>query len=183
MIASHSLEAFGEEIVGKISRLGKAIDTFPNFEIDPPVLCKIMEVVFVDKLFKDVGEADKCIFTTVERSDQVKAFYVKGDKLGDSSREKTVDEEFHKFQGTCGSFNIVQVASAVPSNSDAGAIGVLFLWSEFANHFGVCIFLSSVNMVVLIANHKKCVSSCNSLACTSRVSTNALIYLSKFIGM
>ena len=31
VILSCSVEAFGEEIVGKISILGKAIDTFPSF--------------------------------------------------------------------------------------------------------------------------------------------------------
>ena len=38
MIKSCSVEAFGEEIVGKLYKSGKAIDTFPNFEIDPNIL-------------------------------------------------------------------------------------------------------------------------------------------------
>ena len=92
VIVSCSVEAFGDEIVCKISRLGKAIDTFPNFEIDPNVLCKTMEVVLVDELFRDVGEVDTCIFATIERSDQVKVFYVEGEKLGTLSRENNVDE-------------------------------------------------------------------------------------------
>ena len=71
MIVSCRVEACTEEIVGELSRLGKSIDTFPNFKIDPPVLCVIPEVVFVDKSSRDVGEADTCISTTIERSSQV----------------------------------------------------------------------------------------------------------------
>ena len=82
VIVSCSVELFGEEIVGKLSRLGKVIDTFTNFKIDPPVLCKTPEVVFVDELFRDVGEADMCIFTTIKRSAQVKVSYVKSEKIG-----------------------------------------------------------------------------------------------------
>ena len=82
MIVSCSVEVFGEDIVGNISILGKAIDTFPNFEIDPTVLCKITEVIFVDEFFRDVGEEETYIFTTIERISQVKKNYVEGDKLG-----------------------------------------------------------------------------------------------------
>ena len=42
---------------------------------------------------------------------------------------------------------------------------------------------SSVNRDVLIANHKKCVSFCNTLACNSSVSTNALTESPMFIGI
>ena len=64
----------------------KAIDTFTNLKIYPTVLCKILEVVFIGELFRDAGEADTCIFTTIERSSQVKGFYAKGEKLGISLR-------------------------------------------------------------------------------------------------
>ena len=74
VIVSCSVELFGEEIVGKLSRLGKAIDTFPNFEMYPPVLCEIMEVVFVDELLRYFSEADTCIFMTIEINYQVKVF-------------------------------------------------------------------------------------------------------------
>ena len=116
VIVSCSVEACGEEIVGKLSILGKVIDTFTNFKIDPPVLCKTPEVVFVDELFRDVGEADMCIFTTIKRSAQVKVSYVKSEKIGASLQCNTVDEEFHKYQGTRGSANIARVANSVASN-------------------------------------------------------------------
>ena len=183
VIVSCSVEYFSEEIVGELYKLVKAIENFPNFEIDPTVLCETTEVVSVNKFFKDTGESDMCIFTTIERSSQVKVFYVKGNKLGASSRKNTVDKDFNKFQGTRGSAIIARVENEVASNSDADAIGSLFLWSDFTNHFGVCDYLSLVNMDVLVANHNKFVSSCNALACTSRVSTNALTESSKFIGI
>ena len=74
MIVSRSVEVCGEGIVGDISILYNAIDTFLNFKIYPPVLCEISEVVFVDEFFRGVGEAETCIFTTIERSAQVKNY-------------------------------------------------------------------------------------------------------------
>ena len=98
-------------------------------------------------------------------------------------QEKTFDEEFHKFHGTRGSANIAKVAYAVATNtnSDRGSIGILLLWKDFANHFGVCDIISFFNRYVLVSNHNKCVSSCNTLDCTSRFSTNALTKLDQFI--
>ena len=37
MILSCSIEEFGDKILSKLYRLDKAIDTFPDFEIDPTV--------------------------------------------------------------------------------------------------------------------------------------------------
>ena len=88
-----------------------------------------------------------------------KVFYVKGEKRGTPPRENTVDEEFHKFQGIRGSANISRVENEVASNSDAGKIGILFMWSDFANHFSVCGMLSLFNWDVLVTNHNKCGSS------------------------
>ena len=70
MIVSCSIEEFGEETVGEISRLGKAIDTFTDFKINPTITRKVTEVVVIDEFFRDVGESDTCIFTTIERSSQ-----------------------------------------------------------------------------------------------------------------
>ena len=87
-----------------------------------------------------------------------KSFHVEAYKLGASSQEKTVDEEIHKFQGTRGSTNIDRVANVVATNSDVDVIGILFLWTDFANHSGVCELLSLVNRDVIVANLNKGVS-------------------------
>ena len=92
VIVYRIIKTCGEEIVRELSRLGKAIETYHNFKTDPPVSCKILEFVFVDEFFRDVGEVYTCIFATIERSDQVKVFYVEGEKLGTLSRENNVDE-------------------------------------------------------------------------------------------
>ena len=119
----------------------------------------------------------------IDMSSQIKVFHVEGEKLGSPSLDNTIDEEFHKFQGTCGSTNITRVANTVATNSDAGAIGIIFLWTEFANHFGVCDLILSVNRDVLVENHNKGVSFFNVLACNSISSTNSLSYPPKFIGI
>ena len=87
-----------------------------------------------------------------------KSFHVEAYKIGASSRDNTVDEEINKFQGTCGSTNIDGVANVVATNSDVDVIGILFLWTEFANHSGVCELLSLVNRDVIVANINKCVT-------------------------
>ena len=71
----------------------------------------------------------------------------------------------------------------VASNSNAGVIGIFLLWEDFANHFGVCDLFSSIHRDVLITHYKKRVGSGNVLACTSRVSVNALTEASEFIGI
>ena len=65
LILSCSMEACGEEIVGKFFRLGKDIDIFTDLEIDPTATCKFMEVVFVDEFIRDAGESDTCILPTI----------------------------------------------------------------------------------------------------------------------
>ena len=72
LIVSFSIESFGWEIIGELSVLGKAIDTFPDFKIDPTVTCKVMEVVLVGESFRDFSEAYTCTFKMIERSYQVK---------------------------------------------------------------------------------------------------------------
>ena len=81
-----------------------------------------------------------------------KSFHVEAYKLGASSRDNTVDEEVDKFQDTCGISNIAKLENAVASNGDVSAIVVFFLWTDFANHFGVCDLISSDHMDVLIEN-------------------------------
>ena len=44
------VEAFGEEAIGKISSLGKALDTFANFEIDPAIAGFVGKVLLLEKL-------------------------------------------------------------------------------------------------------------------------------------
>ena len=97
VILSCSVDAFCEYIIGKLSILGKTIDNFPNFEIYPPPLYKITEVVFVDEFFRDVGEADTCIFTMIKRISEVKVFYVEGEKLVPLSERTLLMRSFKSF--------------------------------------------------------------------------------------
>ena len=82
VIVYRIIKTCGEEIVRELSRLGKAIETYHNFKTDPPVSCKILEFVFVDEFFRDVGESDTCIFKRIKRSAQVKVLDAEGEKTG-----------------------------------------------------------------------------------------------------
>ena len=85
MIVSCIIEAFGEDIIGNLSILGKDIGNFPGFEIDPTATFEFTEVVFVDEFFRDVGEADTFILKTIKRSSQVNKFHTKGENLAPCS--------------------------------------------------------------------------------------------------
>ena len=61
------VEAFGEEVVGELVSLGKAIDTFVNLEVYPAITGFVVEVVFLEKFTGDIGKADTHIVIAVER--------------------------------------------------------------------------------------------------------------------
>ena len=55
-----------------------------------------------------------------------------------------------KLKRRCVGANVAWVTYAIAPNSDAGAIGVIFLRAHFTNHHGVTDFLLFVGMQVLI---------------------------------
>ena len=55
LVLSGFVEACGEELVGKISRLGKDADTSTNLEIDPAIAGFVGEVIFMEKFIKNIG--------------------------------------------------------------------------------------------------------------------------------
>ena len=48
------MEACGEEVIGKLSILGRAVDTFADFEIDPAIAVFVGEVVFLEKFIGNI---------------------------------------------------------------------------------------------------------------------------------
>ena len=55
LVVAGFVEACGEEVLGYLTILGKAIDTFVNFEIDPTIAGFIGEVVFLEKIIGNIG--------------------------------------------------------------------------------------------------------------------------------
>ena len=55
LVVAVSVEACGKEVVGNLSSLEKAVDTFENFEIDPSIVGFVSEVVFRDKFLGNIS--------------------------------------------------------------------------------------------------------------------------------
>ena len=69
-----------------------------HFKVDPAVTDKILECVFIDEFFGDVGDFDADIFWLVQGGVEVEIFEIEGCKASTALEEYTVDEEFDKFE-------------------------------------------------------------------------------------
>ena len=98
MVVAVFVEAFGEEVVGELARLGKAVDTFANFEIDPSTAGFVGEFVFLDKFIRNIGKADAHIFVAVERVVQVEVADVKTGKACITARYVVVENKSCKIK-------------------------------------------------------------------------------------
>jgi hypothetical protein len=67
-------------------------------------------------------------------------------------RQDAVEQELYKFKQCCVGADVAWVAYAIAPNSDAGAIGVVFLRAYFTNYHGVADFLLFVCRYVLIVD-------------------------------
>ena len=92
------VEACGEEVVGNIYRLGKAVYTFANLEIYPAIAGFVGDVVLPEKFIRNIGEADARIFVAVERGVQVEVSDVKTGEACITARDYAVEKEFGKFK-------------------------------------------------------------------------------------
>ena len=82
MVVTLCVESFSEEVIGKLASLGEAVDALPYFEVHPAVLDELVEVVFGDKLLRDVGQLDADVLVAVEGSIEIKVFDVKYNEFG-----------------------------------------------------------------------------------------------------
>ena len=97
MVVSVFVEACVGEVFVELARLGKAVDTFANFEIDPSIAVFFSEVVFLYKFIRNIGEADVRIFVAVEMVFQVEVADVKTGKACITARDDAVEDKFFKF--------------------------------------------------------------------------------------
>ena len=66
LVVAVFFEAFGKEVVGEISILGEAIDTFVNLKVDPAIVVFIGEVLFLGKFIGNISKAYVHIFIAVD---------------------------------------------------------------------------------------------------------------------
>ena len=98
LVVTGFLEVCGEEVAGELARLGKYIDTFSNFEIDPAIMGFVCEVVFLENFIRNVGKADARIFVAVRRGVQVEVSDVKNGEACITVRDDAVEKYFCKFK-------------------------------------------------------------------------------------
>ena len=127
------MEACGEEVVGELDSLGKAIDTFANFETDPSITGFVGEVLFLEKFIRNIGKADARIFVAVKRGVQVEVADVKTGGACITARDDTVEDKFFKFKASCGRADVARIEILIPANGNARAIGVILVEYDLAH--------------------------------------------------
>jgi hypothetical protein len=154
--------------------LGKAITTLANFEVDPAIAVTTSEVVFLDEFIRDVGELDANIFGIGHRSVKVKILPVDGAETCTLPGEDAVEEKFDEFKGGGVGADVTRVANPVATNGDTGAVRVILLRANFADHHGMTDLLALVEGDVLEVDEEEGVSTRYPLTGWRRSRTNAL---------
>ena len=54
LVLSGSIEELGEDIIGKLARLRKAVYAFVYLKVYPPFTCKFVEILFKNKFLRDL---------------------------------------------------------------------------------------------------------------------------------
>lgn len=185
---SSFVEAFGnktstKKVIGQDASLGEAITTLTNFEVDPAIAVPPNEIVFFDEFIRDIGELDANIFGIGHRSIEVEVLQVDGTEPCALSGEDTVEEQFDKFQRCGVGANIARVADPVATDSDTGAVGVILLWANLADHHGMADFLALGGRDVLVVDEKECVGTFYPLFGWCSPRANALAEPTQFVGI
>ena len=74
MVVSVLEEAFGEEVVGKLSCLFEPAHAHHEFIVYPAVVGVSFKVIFVDDFLRHHAELDACILWAIERRHEVEVF-------------------------------------------------------------------------------------------------------------
>jgi hypothetical protein len=77
-----------EKVIGKNASLGKSITALVNFKVDPTISVLAQEVVFFDKLIRDIRDLDVNIFRIRHRCVQIEVLEI--NDAEPSSLERTL---------------------------------------------------------------------------------------------
>jgi hypothetical protein len=75
------MEVFCEQVIGKFASMFETIDTFVNLKINPTIMSKLCEVVFIDKFGRNVINFDAYIFWSIKRCAKVEVGDIKQGKV------------------------------------------------------------------------------------------------------
>jgi hypothetical protein len=65
------METFCEQVICKFACLFETIDTFIDLKVNPTIVNKLGEVVFIDKFSRDVINFDAYVFQPIKRCAKV----------------------------------------------------------------------------------------------------------------
>ncbi len=151
-VVAFSHQAGSKEIVCEDAGLGQTITPLADFEVNPPITIPTGEIVFLDKFLRYVSNFYSDVFWVRHRCIKVEVLEVDRAEACTFPRQNAVEQELDKFKLCYVGADVAWVAYAIAPNSDAGAIGVVFLQVYFTNYHGVADFLLFVCRYVLIVN-------------------------------
>ena len=155
LVVSGFVEAYGKEVVGELASLGKSIDAFANFEIDPSNARLFGKVILLENFIGDIGKANARIFGAVERGVQVEVSNVETGKECMTARDDAVENDFCKFKWSCERADVARVENVITSDGNLRAIGVILVGFEFSRDFFVGDFLVPIWGGVLISDYEE----------------------------
>jgi hypothetical protein len=132
--------------------LGQTITPLADFKVNPPITIPTGKIVFLDKFLRCVSNFYSNVFGAGHRCIKVEVLEVDRAEACTFPRQDAVKQELDKFKQCCVGANVAWVAYAIAPNSNAGAIGVIFLRVYFTNtmvwkisSFFVCRYVLIVN--------------------------------------
>ncbi len=90
-------KAVSEEVVSKDACLGETVHATAHFKVDPGVTGELVDILLVNEFLGDVRKLDADVLWSVERGVETENLEIHGAKLSIALGEKTVDEQFDKF--------------------------------------------------------------------------------------
>jgi hypothetical protein len=161
LVISLSKKAGLEEIAGKNARLGKAITTLENLEVDSPIMIATLKVVLLNEFHQDVSNFNADVFGVWHWSIKVEVLEVDGAETCAWARKHAVEKKLDKFEGRGVGSHVAWEADAIAADRYAGAIRIIFFRTHFAYHHGVANFLPFMARYVIVVNMDEGVSAHN----------------------
>ena len=119
-------------------------------EIDPAIPDEGKEIIFINKVLRDVQKLDADIFRVVERGLEIEVGDIKREKLGVFSIEDAINDKLDDIQESSFGTNVTRVADTIAADGDAGVVGVGFFRADKIDHFGVGDFFAPILWDVLL---------------------------------
>ncbi len=151
-VVAFSHQAGSKQIVGKDAGLGKTITSLADFEVNPPITIPTGKIVFLNEFLRYISNFCLDIFWVGHSCIKVEVLEVDRAEACTFPRQDAVEQELDMFKQCCVGADVAWVAYAIAPNSDAGAIGVIFLQVYITNYHGVADFLLFVCRYVLIVD-------------------------------